>query len=1043
MKSTRVLILMLVLVMSLALALSSCSIGKKPGGSTGNNTDNSGDGGSSDGGDDVTPGGSEDGDGTTPGGSQDGKDDEDGGEDEDSQLAVDSDSTRGIVYEVASDGATAYVKEYKGTAAKVVISSKYGDYPVTEIGKSAFEGRKNLRSVTIPTSVKNISESAFKGCTSMAEIAPREGLVEIGTSAFAGCTALVGVTLPYTVEKIGADAFFGCYALKNVYVTDVDEWCNISFADAEANPLFFADKLFVGGNVADNIVIGNTVSAISEHVFSASHIKSITLPAGLRSVAKGALSQCQSLESLTVPYIGGSILANNYIGYLFGADSYKQNAIYVPDSLETVTVLGGGFVGEGAFYGCSKICEINLPTSVASIGAEAFGGCMCLTDFTVGDQITEIGLGAFEGCNAMGRITLPFVGGSQTENTYLGYIFGAEAPKDSAEYIPTALRTVNITSSRVIAENAFAGCTRLTQITLSRTVTEIGLGALADCKELVNLSVPFVGRGVGGNTHFGYIFGAVSHAENGESVPTSLRSVKVLSATSIGDNAFAGCSSLTSIDLTSAVTSIGAAAFSGCSSLQSFVVPFEVKTIGASAFDGCPVVYLYCMTWKKPSGWDSTWNPGERPVEWRYVLSGVTEDGFSWSKQYNTMSVTGYVGTEVDLVIPSEIDGYLVTSIGERAFQDNKSLRSVVLPGTVTQLMKYSFYGCEALESITLPEGLVSINLGALYGTALTSVTLPKSLEKLGESALSYCRNLHTVIIPDGSKLKEIGAPDSKSGSGGWAFKESVSLSNVYVDSIEHWLSITFRDIESNPLYIAKNFYVGGEKVNEVDVPESITAILPYAFASNIFTRISLHDGVVSIGANGFNGCTYLKSLYIPAGVSTVGDNAFYGCTRLNVYVAAAEPGAEWGANWNFNSRPVVFGCPERGLTEDGYDWVKVDAQNVTITGYFGQGLSLTIPSVINDTPVTAIAQGAFRDYADAVTATIPQSVVRIDKDAFKGCTSLVKVSFANPNGWKRFATTVASTGTELALADAGEAANLLTSKYSSYYWRFVAESEN
>ena len=178
-----------------------------------------------------------------------------------------------------------------------------------------------------------------------------------------------------------------------------------------------------------------------------------------------------------------------------------------------------------------KVEEFTVPAGVTSIGDDEFRDCSSLTSIEIPDSVTSIG------------------------------------------------------------ERAFYGCDGLTSITIPDSVTSIGRYAFHDCSSLTSITLPFVGATLNGtsNTHFGYIFGASSYEDNGDYVPASLKTVVITgdSVTSIGDEAFRGCSSLTSIVIPDSVTSIGERAFYNCDGLTSIEIPASVTSIGERAFSNC------------------------------------------------------------------------------------------------------------------------------------------------------------------------------------------------------------------------------------------------------------------------------------------------------------------------------------------------------------------------------------------------------------------------------------------------------------------------
>ena len=120
---------------------------------------------------------------------------------------------------------------------------------------------------------------------------------------------------------------------------------------------------------------------------------------------------------------------------------------------------------------------------------------------------------------------------------------------------------------------------------------------------------------------------------------------------------------------------------------------------------------------------------------------------FKLSEDGTFIAITNYKGDAKNLVIPETIQGVPVASI--RGFYYNKKIKSVVIPSSVKVIRDDAFSECEALEKVTLPEGLLYIGQNAFKFTALTSVTLPKSLLYIDSFAFSGCNNLSEINIPD------------------------------------------------------------------------------------------------------------------------------------------------------------------------------------------------------------------------------------------------------------------------------------------------------
>ncbi len=239
-------------------------------------------------------------------------------------------------YEFNNKATITYVD--RSISGDITIPSTLGGYSVTSIGDSAFYSCDSLISITIPDSVTSIGDSAFDNCDSLISITIPDSVTSIGNYAFYDCDSLASITIPDSVTSIGNYAFYSCASLTNVYITDIAAWCDINFGNTYSNPLYYADDLYLNGELVTDVVIPDGVTTIPDYLFSCDSLASITIPDSVTSIGDSAFDNCDSLISITIP--------------------------------NSVTS-----IGNSAFYDCDSLASITLPDSVTSIGDYAFYGC--------------------------------------------------------------------------------------------------------------------------------------------------------------------------------------------------------------------------------------------------------------------------------------------------------------------------------------------------------------------------------------------------------------------------------------------------------------------------------------------------------------------------------------------------------------------------------------------------------------------------------------------------------------------------------------------
>ena len=367
------------------------------------------------------------------------------------------------------------------------------------------------------------------------------------------------------------------------------------------------------------------------------------------------------------------------------------------------------------FIGCDSLTDIVILDRVTRIAEFEFCCCESLTDIVLPEGVTSIGDRAFHNCSALSSIVIP----------------------DS------------VTSIR---ESAFKNCISLKSFEIPSSVTSIGFVAFSGCKSLSSLVIPASVVNLNGNPFCGwygelkclspyFIYDNKVLFDKDKSKIIAFRDKDTTlyvipdGVTSIGDGAFWGCTSLTSLVIPESVTSIGDYAFVGCDSLTDIVIPDRVTRIGEFAFGGCESLTDIVL----PEGVTSI--GGSAFKNCISLTDIVIPDSVTSIGNY-AFSGCGFL---TDIVLPEG-----VTSIGDRAFDGCRSLTDIVLPDCVTSVGEYAFHYCFSLTGIVIPDSVTSIGGGAFCGCwSLSSLVIPDSVTSIGSGAFYDCKSLKGLVIPN------------------------------------------------------------------------------------------------------------------------------------------------------------------------------------------------------------------------------------------------------------------------------------------------------
>ena len=637
---------------------------------------------------------------------------------------------------------------------------------------------------------------------------------------------------------------FGVNIISNTY--DAEMMCWIIMFDGDVTTI--GEYAFQSCSSLTSVTIPYSVTTIEYGAFrGCCSLTSITIPDSVTTIEGGVFADCSSLTLFNGKYasedgrcliIGGTL--NSFapaglteyaipdgvttIGVEVFAWCESLTSITIPDSVTTI--------GMCAFEGCSSLTSVTIPDSVTTIGGWIFSGCHFLTSVTIGDSVTTIGEWIFSGCHSLTSVT---IGDSVTT---IGWCAFNGCHSLTSVIIPESVTT--------IGDNAFYGCSSLTSVTIPDSVTTIGASVFCGCSSLTLFNGKYTSEDgrcliVDGTLNSFAPAGLIEYT-----IPDSV--------TTIGDCAFIGCSSLTSITIPESVTTIGDNAFKGCSGLTSITIPNSVITIGEEAFYGCT---------------------GELVVN------------------CNIPSASNYLyGAFCGCTFTSVIIGDSVTEIGDYAFYYCRSLISVTIPDSITIIGMGAFYACDSLTSITIPDSVTEIGDAAFYYCrSLISVTIPDSITTIGMGAFYACDSLTSITIPD-----------SVTSIGGWAFSGCSSLTKFngrYASDDGRCLIIDG---------IFNSFAPAG--LTEYTIPDSVTEIGDYVFFyCDSLTSVTIPDSVTTIGEGAFIGCRSLTSLYCKATTPPAGGEDMFSGNAYGrkIYVPTESVEAYKSAEyWSFYADDIV-----------------------------------------------------------------------------------------------------------------------------------------
>ena len=546
-------------------------------------------------------------------------------------------------------GGCAIVNGWHGESTSLTIPAEIDGMPVTGIGKGAFY-QSELKSITLPDSLKEIGEDAFRGCTKLTSVILPDSIGIIGECAFMHCYHLNSVRLPESVKRIEGWAFYDCTDLTDITIPDgCEEIGQSAFSSCSLNSVILPDSVTAIGEGAfsdcgwmlNEVHLSACLTEIPESAFSGiGTLDSVEIPAGVKKIGYDAFETLNKLVVLSPDCeFDEEFMDANSSPFIYGfsgstAEAYAEAHQMVFTALDSSETIRPDYEKNLVFRltdnrayvtGLSdETPHLIIPDEykgcpVVGIDANAFAEHEELLTVEIPDTVREIGRMAFAGCGLY-TVTLP---GGLTE----------------------------------LADGVFSACGRLQSVVLPETLTRIGINAFAD-SFLKHIDLPEslteIGDGAFSGTHFTEF-----------TVPDSVKK--------LGNSMFAYCYWLKSVTLPAGITRIGSYMFRSCDALTEFVVPNTVTEIGEGAF--------FC------SGLKSVTLPESLTVIPPYAFDSCTD--------------------LTQITIPEH-----VTTISKYAFHDCHALQRADLPDGLQIIGSLAFYNT-ALREVTLPVSVQEAGYGA------------------------------------------------------------------------------------------------------------------------------------------------------------------------------------------------------------------------------------------------------------------------------------------------------------------------------------------
>ena len=825
---------------------------------------------------------------------------------------------------------------------------------LVSIGDNAFYACKKLTSLKMPEGMKTIGNNAFYNCTSITELTLNEGLESIGSKAFYS-VKMKSLEIPSTVKKIGDGAFFYCSAITGDVVlpegltkisSELFRNCsNITGVKIPDSITSIGDNAFYYCQKISSINIPNKVTTIGDGAFySMKLITNVDIPESTTTIGKNAFNGCSALQSLTISNKLSSIgdSAFYYCSKLSSIKikdkTYEEDSIY---DLSGVTTIGTSAfssnssveniilskelkkIPQYAFRNCSKLSNIELPTSLESIDGSAFAGTI-LTSITIPASVKSIDSSMVSGVTSLTEILVNEESSSYKSVDGVLYTKSGELViypegKTSTELV--------IPDGTVKLTNTLSNKTKITKVVIPASVKEIDGNIFTGCTSLESIEV------AEGNENFKAVEG-VLYDKSGKTLliypaaKTDTEYTILDGCTSLQNNSFRGNNNITTLNMPLSLETINSSAISYANKLVNINMNEKATKIADNAFKSCSNL---------------------KNITYPNTIESIGDYAF------NSTKIT-------TLDIPQT-----VKSIGKNAFAGCSSITSeVVIPEGITTINEYTFSGCSKIPSIKIPEGVTEFGANTFYNcSSLKEIEIPSTVNKLGDYAFASCSSLKEILIPKGvteipnntfrycGSLASVKLPEGITTIGKEAFYACSSLSTI--------------NIPSTVTILKEDIFYNCYELDNVELPSNLQTMEEGVFYNcRKLTSIKIPKSVKVIGASMLRNCSKLSEVIIYSKDAEFGKTVFgKNSTDLTVYGYAGST-AETYANDN----SVKF-VPFTSKVTFKADDIEIDEQGVA------EGKTISAPQAPVKEGYTFV--GWFKDVNDITTKFDSQNTYEQD----------------------------------------------------------------